>query len=183
MLYQSGYLTVRDYDPLRRLYTLGVPDEEVREDLCTLMTGVVANKDMQWAASLGGKLLAEMWDEFFEGLQSLYAAMAYGSTERRVHENSFGRCLSVLLASQGFDFKMESVQSNGRADIVAKHPAIVCIFELKVDEPVDRAFAQIRDKKYAEPYVADGRPIWLIGLSFDSKTRHLVDCAAEPFSR
>ena len=183
MLYQSGYLTVRDYDPLRRLYTLGVPDEEVREDLCTLMTGVVANKDMQWAASLGGKLLAEMWDEFFEGLQSLYAAMAYGSTERRVHENSFGRCLSFLLASQGFDFKMESVQSNGRADIVAKHPAIVCIFELKVDEPVDRAFRQIREKKYAEPYVADGRPIWLIGLSFDSKTRHLVDCAAEPFSR
>jgi hypothetical protein len=57
----------------------------------------------------------------------------------------------------------------------------VCIFELKVDEPVDRAFAQIRGKKYAEPFVADGRPIWLVGLSFDSKTRHLVDCAAEKF--
>jgi hypothetical protein len=50
-----------------------------------------------------------------------------------------------------------------------------------VDEPVDRAFAQIRGKKYAEPYLADSRPIWLIGLSFDSKTRHLVDCAAEKF--
>ena len=43
--------------------------------------------------------------------------------------------------------------------------------------------AQIRGKKYAEPYLADGRPIWLIGLSFDSQTRHLVDCAAEPFGR
>ena len=42
--------------------------------------------------------------------------------------------------------------------------------------------AQIRGKKYAEPFIADGRPIWLVGLSFDSKTRHLVDCAAEPFS-
>jgi len=57
-------------------------------------------------------------------------------------------------------------------------PSLVCIFELKVDEPVDKAFAQIHNKKYAEPYVADGRPIWLIGLSFDSKTRHLVDCFA-----
>ena len=47
-----------------------------------------------------------------------------------------------------------------------------------MDEPVDKAFAQIREKKYAEPYLADGRPIWLIGLSFDSKTRHLVDFAA-----
>ena len=183
MLYQSGYLTIRDYDPLRQLYTLGVPDEEVRRDLCTLMTGVAADMDVQWAASLGGKLLAEMWDDFFEGLQSLYARMAYGSTERRVHENSYGRCLAFLLASQGFRFTMENVQSNGRADVVAEHPALVCIFELKVDEPVDKAFAQIRGKRYAEPFVADGRPIWLIGLSFDSQTRHLVDCAAEPFGR
>ena len=178
MLFQAGYLTIKDYDALRRSYTLGAPDEEVREDLCMLMTGVAADKDMQWASSLGGKLLAEMWDDFFEGLQSLYARMAYGSTERRVHENSYGRCLSFLLASQGFRFTMENVQSNGRADVVAEHPALVCIFELKVDEPVDKAFKQIREKKYAEPYLADGRPIWLIGLSFDSKTRHLVDCAA-----
>ena len=181
MLFQSGYLTIKDYNPVTRSYTLGVPDEEVREDLCTLMTGVAANTDMQWAASLGQKLLNAMWDDFFEGLQSLYAAMAYGPTERRVHENSYGRCLSFLLASCGFDFTMENVQSNGRADVVAKHPAEVCIFELKVDEPVDRAFAQIREKGYAEPFKADSRPIWLIGLSFDSKTRHLVDFAAEAY--
>ena len=105
--------------------------------------------------------------------------MAYGSTETSVHENSYGRCLSFLLASCGFDFTMENVQSNGRADVVAKHPAEVCIFELKVDEPVDKAFRQIREKGYAEPYRADSRPVWLIGLSFDSKTRHLVDFAAE----
>ena len=180
MLFQAGYLTIKDYDPLTESYTLGVPDEEVRRDLCTLMAGVVANKDMQWSASLGKKLLTACWDLFFEGLQSLYAAMAYGSVEGRVHENSYGRCLSFLLASQGFDFRMEAVQSNGRADIVAKHPAMVCVFELKVDEPIDKAFAQIRKKGYAEPYLADGRPIWLIGLSFDSKTRRLVDCAAKP---
>ena len=179
MLYQSGYLTIKDYSPVTGLYTLGVPDEEVRRDLCTLMTGVAARTNMQWASSLGGKLLAERWDDFFDGLQSLYAAMAYGSTERRVHENSYGRCLSFLLASQGFDFTMENVQSNGRADVVAKHPAEVCIFELKVDEPVDKAFAQIRKKGYAEPFRAESRPVWLIGLSFDSKSRHLVDFAVE----
>ena len=177
MLLQSGYLTIKDYKSITRSYTLGVPDEEVREDLCTLMTGVAANTDMQWAASLGQKLLNAMWDDFFEGLQSLYAAMAYGPTERRVHENSYGRCLSFLLASCGFDFTMENVQSNGRADVVAKHPAMVCIFELKVDEPVDNAFTQIRERGYAEPFKADPRPVWLIGLSFDSKTRYLVDFA------
>ena len=181
LLYQSGYLTIRDYSA--GLYTLAVPDEEVRQDLCLLMTGVAADKSVFWASRLGDHLLAAEWDDFFEGLQSLYAAMAYGSTERRVHENSYGRCLSFLLASCGFSFAMENVQSNGRADVVAKHPAEICIFELKVDEPVDRAFAQIREKGYAEPYVADGRPIWLIGLSFDSKTRHLADFAVKRFNK
>ena len=178
MLYQSGYLTVKDYNPLSEMFTLGVPDEEVRRDLCTLMAGVAANESATWAASLGKKILAGMWDVVSDGLKSLYAAMAYGPTEKRVHENSYGRCLSFLLASQGFRFRMEAVQAGGRADIVAEHPVMVCIFELKVDEPIDKAFAQIREKSYAEPFRADPRPVWLIGLSFDSKTRHLVDFAA-----
>ena len=181
MLFQSGYLTIKDYNTVTESYTLGVPDEEVRRDLCTLMTGVAANETMAWAGSLGKKLLTECWDYFFDGLTSLYAAMAYGPKEKSVHENSYGRCLSFLLASQGFDFTMEAVQANGRADIIAKHPAMVCIFELKVDEPVDKAFKQIHEKGYAEPYRAETRPVWLIGLSFDSKTRKLVDFGAERF--
>ena len=179
MLFQSGYLTIRDYHA--GLFTLGVPDEEVRQDLSLLMAGVAADKDTYWASEMAGWLLSAQWDYFFEGLQSLYAAMAYGSTERRVHENSYGRCLSFLLASCGFRFTMEAVQANGRADVVAEHPAEVCIFELKVGEPVDKAFAQIREKGYAEPFKADSRPVWLIGLSFDSKTRQLVDFAVEAY--
>ena len=97
-----------------------------------------------------------------------------------MQEFSYERVLYALLASQGVEVVAEDRQSNGRADIVAKHKKGIFIFELKVDEPVDAAFAQIRAKGYAEPYRADGRPIWLIGLSFDSKTRHLADCAATP---
>ena len=182
MLFQAGYLTVKDYNPITESYTLGVPDEEVRRDLCTLMTGVAAKETVAWAGSLGKKLLTECWDYFFDGLKSLYAAMAYGPTEKRIHENSYGRCLSFLLASQGFEFTMEAVGANGRADIIARHPAMVCIFELKVDEPVDKAFKQIREKGYAEPYRAETRPVWLIALSFDSKTRELVDFAVEKFA-
>jgi hypothetical protein len=59
------------------------------------------------------------------------------------------------------------------------HPAMVCSFELKVDYPVDVAFKQIREKGYAEPYRAETRPVWLIGLSFNSKTRELVDFGVE----
>lgn len=177
--YQAGYLTIRDYDPVIDSYTLGLPDEEIRRDFSVLMTAVAANKDTAWAASLGKQLLVNNWMRFFDGLKSLYAAMSYGSTEGRVHENSYGRCLSFLLASCGFKFRMEDVQSNGRADIVAEHVAGVYIFELKVDEPVANAFGQILEKDYTEPYKADGRPIWLIALSFDGKTRRLIDCAVK----
>ena len=48
-------------------------------------------------------------------------------------------------------------------------------------QPVDKAFAQIRERNYAAPNLAFGRPIWVIGLSFDPATRHLADCAAEPY--
>ena len=53
MLFQAGYLTIRDCVPEAGLYTLGVPDEEVRRDLATLLVGVSADEDMAWAASLG----------------------------------------------------------------------------------------------------------------------------------
>ena len=179
MLYQSGYLTVKDYDS--GLYTLGVPDEEVRRDLATLVAGAAADENMQWASSLGAKMLTTQWPMFFVGLKSLYAHMPYGSLEGTIHEHSYERILCTLLASQGVACRAEDVQSNGRADVVATHKKGIFIFELKVDEPVDKAFSQIRAKKYAEPYLASGKPIWLVGLSFDSKTRHLVDAAAEPY--
>ena len=180
LLQQAGYLTVKDYDSESEDFTLGVPDEEVRRDLATLVAGVAAGETDVWAANLGKTLLHANWPKFFVGLKSLYAHMPYGSTEETSHEAAYQRILCTLLASQGFEYRAEDVQSNGRADIVADHKKGIYIFELKVDETVDKAFAQIRKKGYAEPYLADGRPIWLVGLSFDSKTRRLVDCAATP---
>ena len=174
MLFQAGYLTIRGYNMTTGRFRLGVPDEEVRRDLNTLLAGVAAGKDMAWASELGTNLLECEWPQFFSGLAALYAGMAYGSTESSVHENSFGRCLAFLLASCGFDFTMENAQSDGRADIVAKHPAGVWIFELKVNEPVDSAMGQIRERGYDAPYRALGKPIWAIGLSFDRDSRRHV---------
>ena len=175
MLYQSGYLTIKDYNRFTGTYTLGVPDEEIRRDLSPLITAITAGKDTVWATSIGNKLLGGDWDGFFTDLKSLYAGLPYGSNEQPVHEYSFQRILCTLLAAQGIVCRAECVQSDGRADVIAEHTVGIYIFELKVDEPVDKAFAQIEAKRYAEPYKADGRPIWLIALSFDRQTRRLVD--------
>ena len=70
--------------------------------------------------------------------------MPYGSTEETTHEAAYQSILYTLLASQGVEYRAKDVQSNGRADIIATHKKWIFIFELKVDDPVDKAFAQIR---------------------------------------
>ena len=86
--------------------------------------------------------------------------------------------VSFLLAAHGLRFRMEDVQADGRADVVAEHPCGVFIFELKVDEPAADALEQVKAKGYDAPYRGKGLPIYLIGLAFDSRTRHLADAAA-----
>jgi len=182
MLYQTGYLTIKDYNRFAGAYTLGVPDEEVRRDLSLLMTSQVASKDVAWAASTGVKLLLAEWDDFFAGLKSLYGAATYGSTEGRVHESSYSRNLLFLLKGQGIICQPEVQQADGRVDLVADHICGTYIFELKVDKPAALATTQAARQHYAEPYRAAGKPVWIIGLSFDSKSHELVGHCVERFA-
>ena len=181
MLYQTGYLTIADYNSSLKEYTLAVPDEEVRQDLSKLMTSLIADKDVAWAASSGKHLLAGRWKEFFIALKSLYAGVAYGSTESSVHEASFARNLQFLLAGQGFRMTPERTTSDGRIDLVADHPCGTYIFELKMaGSRVSRvramkiAMTQAEAKEYAAPYVAPDKPVWLVGLAFERKTRKFI---------
>ncbi|MBR6057389.1 MAG: AAA family ATPase [Victivallales bacterium] len=179
MLYQTGYLTIADYHPITQSYDLRVPNQEVRQDLATLTTSIATGQDIIWVTKLGKKLLNTRWDEFFTGLKSLYASLPYGSTEENVHEFSFERNLVVLLWSQGIRCTTEDRQANGQADVVAVHPCGVFIFELKVNESAEAALEQVKDKQYDAPYHGRGLPIWLIGLNFDRRTRHLLDAKVE----
>ena len=180
MLYQTGYLTILDYNKATKRFTLGIPDDEVREDFSSLMSGLVADKDTVWASDVGGHLLSADWPAFFEGLKALYAGAVYGSTEGKPHELSYARCLKFLLQGQGFRVMQEVAHASGRTDIVADHPCGTYIFELKVDKPPKVAMSQIQRKKYAAPYRTVGKPVWAVGLSFNGKTRQFKGGRAEP---
>ena len=177
MLYQTGYLTIAEYES--GLFTLRVPDEEVRQDLSALMSGLVADKDVRWAASIGVTLRLAQWDKFFDGLAALYAGAVYGSTEGKPHELSYARCLKFLLLGQGFRVEQEVSHAGGRTDIVADHPCGTYIFELKVNKPPKVAMSQVQRKKYAAPYRAAGKPVWAVGLSFNGRTRQFKAGVAE----
>ena len=179
LLYQTGYLTIADC--VDGLFTLRVPDEEVRQDLASLIAGAYAGKDAQWSASLGIKLRAGQWDDFFDGLRCLYAKLPYGAREKRERKNeaAYARPLCMLLAAQGFRYDPEVVQTLGRSDLIAEHPCGIYIFELKIDKPADEGLKQIHERGYAEPYKSRGLPIYAFGLSFKSKTRQFVDGKVE----
>ena len=179
MLYQAGYLTIADFNPATKRFSLRVPDEEVRQDLATLMTSVAARQDTYWVSELGNYLLDAEWDKFFTGLKSLYAALPYGPSEGNVQEYSFERNLVVLLWALDIRCTKEERQANGQADVVAVSPTGVFIFELKVDESAEEALKQVKEKHYDAPYHGVGLPIWLLGLNFDRQTRHLVDAKVE----
>ncbi len=169
MLFQAGYLTIKDYK--YGLYDLGVPDEEVRQDLSALMTNLVSDKDVLWAVNIGANLRRAEWPAFFAGLEALYAGAVYGTTEGKVHELPYARCLKFLLQGQGFRVEQEVSHAGGRTDIVADHPCGTYIFELKVNKPPKLAMSQIQRKKYAAPYRSAGKPVWAVGLSFNGRTR------------
>ena len=180
MLYQGGYLTIKDFQD--GVFTLGIPDEEVRRAFnAQLVQRFAEKKDNHYLSVICRVLKQADFDTFFGKLSDLYAHLTYGPTEKRVQEFSFQRILYVLLTASGF-FRVtaEDRQSRGRADLVAETPERVFVFELKVDGTPQEALAQIKEKGYAEPYRHSGKEVRLIGLSFDGETRRLTGTAAEP---
>ena len=182
MLYQGGYLTIKDFQ--EGVFTLGIPDEEVRRAFNSqLVQKFTEKKDDQYRNATCRALKQANFDAFFGNLSDLYAHLTYGPKENRVQEFSFQRILYVLLTSSGF-FRVtaEDRQAQGRADLVAETPERVFVFELKVDGTPQEALDQIKEKGYAEPYRHSGKEVHLIGLSFDGQTRTLTGTAAEPLA-
>ncbi len=182
ILYQSGYLTIKDYSEWG--FTLGVPNEEVRRGLALLLAQYATKG---FAVDYHGSLCMLLgkcdFQGFFAKLKALYAHLTYGSTEIRVHESSYLRPLYALLASHpALRVIAEDTQAKGRADLVVESQRNVFIFELKVDKSAAEAIAQIKANGYAEPYKALGKPIYLIGLNFKSATHSLDAAVVEPLA-
>ena len=187
LLFQSGYLTIKDYAP-EEGYTLGVPDEEVRQDLFRLMTRIIPEQQQpdHWYDETLGFLCDRHFEDFFDRLKAYYADVPYGSHEGpRVDEASYLRLLYTMLRSRYPSTRVcyEKQQAGARPDLVMIHSKSVFLFELKVNRDgktdAQTALAQIRTRSYAEPLRCHNLPIYAIGLAFNPKTHRLVDCAAE----
>jgi hypothetical protein len=182
LLYQTGYLTLADYDKQDRLYILGFPNEEVKYGfLNSLMPEYVNNvgtgsgKDI---LSLKRNLEKGELERIKNVFVALFASLPYSSGQRP-YEHYFQTILYLvfMLLDQYVQSEVHSFQ--GRADCIVETKNYVYLFEFKRDESADAALQQIEENGYALPYVADPRTVYQIGVNFDSEQRMLSEWKVE----
>ncbi len=172
VLFQSGYLTIKGYDAEADLYTLGVPNREVREGLGKALIQYinVPLDNRSWlregffAFRRGGDI-----SDFMELLKDFYASIPYDISND--NERHYQAILYAVLASFGADVTCEDRTSRGRADLVLRLPDAIYIIELKYGRSVADAMEQLHRKDYAAKYAHDGRPVRLLGINLSTETR------------
>ena len=177
LLYQTGYLTIADYDRDRRRYTLSFPNEEVKYGfLESLMPAYVSN------ANAGNGLDIFTLDEYMENgepdrirdvLTGLFANITY-TQGTAPFEHYFQTVINLVFTLLKKFVQCEMQTYTGRIDCVVKTKNYIYLFEFKRDDTAKAALAQIESKDYALPFIADSRKLYKIGVSFDSGQRKLV---------
>lgn len=176
LLYQTGYLTIKDYDNATRLFRLGVPNREVAEslfrELLPFYVKVKSGGDTETVVrNIIYDLLRGEPEKFVRHLDIFLAGIPYDM--KMENENNLHAAIYILLTLIGVRTETEVRTSNGRIDLVVKTPGFIYIIELKFGHTAEEALAQISDKQYALPYAGDSRRIFKIGISYSRQTRRL----------
>lgn len=181
LLYQSGYLTIKHYEPMIDLYTLGYPNEEVR-------TGMVRSLAANYLTPAEGTnssfvikfvkaVIADDMEQALTLMRAYLAGVSYrlsNKTERDV-QTIFYLVFSLI----GSFIKVEEESAHGRADVVITLPSVVYVMELKFDGSADAALRQIDEKGYLIPYTADGKRLVKVGVNYSSEERTITEWRME----
>ena len=178
LMFQAGYLTIRDADPATGEYTLAVPNGEVRDGLVEglLPAWAPGYSEARGTDVLSLRRLVESGDG--EGIRDVLAALFASIPYTRADdpfENYFQAIIWLVFSLLGRYVQTEVRQARGRADVTIEARAHVWVMELKRDGTAAEALAQIGERGYAAPFAADPRQVHLVGAAFDSGTRLLAD--------
>lgn len=173
LLYQTGYLTIKDYNKRLKQYRLGIPNREVKYGfLNILLPYYVKCKSGTPNDAVKGIVTNFILGDPGEAMISMQAYFAGIDYKMRMdNENNFHNALYILLDLIGLDVDTEVHTSDGSIDIKVDTEDYIYLIELKYDKSAGYALRQINEKLYARPFHADGRKIFKIGVSFSSKTR------------
>ncbi len=180
-LFQSGYLTLKSYDGQRDQWTLGFPNEEVREGFAHClyqyyMEDYVGSADALAIAFNDLRFQDKTFEQFVEVIRKWYAGIPYSITDKNQNEQLYQSLLYAGFLAVGADIQAEDQTSDGRMDIALKLPHGIYILELKYNKSAEEATDQIIAKDYAVRFAADTRPVYAVGMNI-SADRRTIDRA------
>jgi hypothetical protein len=186
LLYQSGYLTIKDYDREGQIYTLSIPNQEVRsgyaEGLLPAYTGLSGGSvQAGFALKFWRALKKNDIDLAMCEMQSYLAGIPYVEGFKKKLEDAataegfYEYTLYLIFSMLNVYVRTQVKTSSGRIDMVVDMPDVIYIFELKKSGTSAKALEQINQKGYAIPFETDGRKIVKVGVTFDANTRTISD--------
>ena len=186
MIYQSGYLTIKDYDPDVQEFLLDIPNNEVKQGFISLL----ANNYFKTTEPAGSTIRSFVkalkrgdLEQFRLNLTSFLASIPYSMRRKeneRERERYFHYAFYIILRlMSAYIIYTEKQSSQGRADCIIETDKYVYIFEFKLDGTAGEALQQIEDRGYAQPYANDSRTVYKIGCSFSSEAGTIEDWKSE----
>ena len=182
LLYQSGYLTIKDYDRDIEAYTLSIPNQEVRigyaKGLLPIYTGLNdADVQMGFAAKFWRALKKGDVDLAMREMQAYLAGVPYveGFKEKLKdvanREGFYEYTMYLIFSMLNVYVRTQVKCAGGKVDMVVWMPDTTYVFELKTNDTAENALRQIDSKAYALPYQAQGRQVVKVGVRFNAETR------------
>ena len=175
ILFQSGYLTLKDYDERMGLYKLGFPNDEVKygflDNLVPAYTSIAKDASGLFIGNFVRAIEKGDTESFMKRMYTACAGLPYSLASKenvKMRERDYQIAFYIIFSLMGQFVQTEVVSSKGRADCVVHTDDTVYIFEFKLmgSGTPKEAIQQIKEKGYAEPYKTSGKKIVLIGAVF-----------------
>jgi len=176
LLYQTGYLTITDYDESRRhCFTLDYPNLEVRSAFSTSLAAHCMKTSLRESSALCDKMTVALTggdvDAAMDAVKLFMTKIPYDLFQKR--ENFFQSVIYVVFAMLGLECCTEERIATGRIDMVVETRDFVYCFEFKLDGTAEAALAQIDSKEYAIPWTGRGKKVFKVGVSFDFEKKNI----------
>lgn len=175
LIYQSGYLTIKDYDPDFRTYRLGFPNKEVEHGFVEFLAKYYIPQERGYNSAFIADFVRDVRkgeaEQFMQRLDALFASGDYQVAGDA--ELYFQNAVWVIFKMIGFYTEVERHTTDGRMDMLIQTQDFIYIIEFKLDKSADGALQQIKDKQYAKPFEHDTRTLYEIGVNFSSRTRRI----------
>ncbi len=185
LLYQTGYLTIKEYDIEVENFTLTYPNVEVKEaflqEVLIWIAEINENEVNTHSTRLRKALQNNNISLFVDTLKSFYATIPYNI--QLDQEKYYQTIFYIILTLLGIKIDVEVITNIGRIDAVIKTNNYIYIVEFKLEKSASKALEQIKTKKYFEQYQYDLRPITLIGMTFSSQEKNISDVKIEELKK